>query len=250
MKRINLSIIVPCFNEEKEIKNVINKLLLVSNKYKLESEIIVVNDGSSDNTAYEIKSFKNNKNVKIITHTQNQGFGNAFKSGLDNANGEFITLIPGDNEANIEDTLLIYKDTKNVDMVVPFVFNKSVRNKGRILLSSLFTFIINITFFSTLSYTNGPVFYRTCLLKDLKFESNGFLFQSELVIKMIKKGYMYNEVPILLSKRSSGKTKAIKLSSLLGVIKDYFKLVRYIYFSHHKNNTVFKKSAAWRRSSK
>jgi hypothetical protein len=92
-----------------------------------------------------------------------------------------------------------------------------------------------------LTYTNGTVFYRRCLLKDIELKSTGFFYQAELLIKLIRKGYLYAEVPNFLSVRGSGKSKATTLKSLWKVIKDYMRLVIAIHILRREGRTDIKK---------
>ena len=81
-----------------------------------------------------------------------------------------------------------------------------------------------------LNYQNGTVLFRKYVLEDLTLNNPGFFYQTELLIKSIKKGYLYAEVPYALKQRVGGKSKAINLKSLLRVALGYFTTVVSIYF--------------------
>ncbi|MDY0084177.1 MAG: hypothetical protein RBR74_13415, partial [Ignavibacteriaceae bacterium] len=69
----------------------------------------------------------------------------------------------------------------------------------------LYRFIINLSFGTNVNYTNGTVFYHRSILKGYNLESYGFFYQANIVIKLIRQGYLYAEVPNFLSVRASGK---------------------------------------------
>jgi hypothetical protein len=96
-------------------------------------------------------------------------------------------------------------------------------------LSFLYRFIINTTFFVYFNYTNGTVLYRKSILEKLPHQSTGFFFQTDILVRTVKRGYLFAEVPYRLGMRSHGVSKAVTFPSLLQVIKGYLQLVRDIY---------------------
>jgi hypothetical protein len=133
-------------------------------------------------------------------------------------------MIPGDNENDPIEILRYYYIMNSVDILIPFVSNIEMRKFGRRLISSLYRLIINLSFGTTLNYTNGTVLYRRILLTQITNHSNGFFYQAELLVKLIRSGYLYAEVPQIINQRINGRTKAISFKSLINVIKSYIKL--------------------------
>jgi hypothetical protein len=120
---------------------------------------------------------------------------------------------------------------EHVGIVIPFVFNKEVRSIFRNALSFLYRFIINSTFLVNFNYTNGTVLYRRSILKELSFRSTGFFFQTDVLVRVVKKGYLFAEVPYRLGLRKDGVSKAVTFPSLFKVVKGYLRLVRDFYFT-------------------
>lgn len=229
---MNLSIIIPALDEEKNIEAAIDSVLIALKDFKIFGEVIVVNDGSTDKTRLlvEGKIKQSPQTIKIINHSSPQGIGASFWDGVDKALGETVVMLPGDNENDPNEILRYYCLMKEVDIVVPFVFNKEVRPFIRRLLSSLYHFIIKMSFSFDLRYTNGTSLYRRSLLKELNHRSIGFFFQADILVRLIKKGYLFAEVPYKLSSRHSGSSKAMKISSLSCLIKEYLCLFRDYHF--------------------
>lgn len=249
VKPNNLSIIIPCFNEEKTIEKVVKDINLYSKKFIINCEIIIIDDGSIDETYSKLKKIlKKYNHIKVIKHKNNKGFGSAYKTGIKNSSGEFCVLIPGDNEADINDTLRIFSETKNIDMLLPYTINKEVRNLQRRFLSKLFVILLNLIFNTNVKYFNGSVFYRTKVLKKVRIKSKGFLFQSEIVLKIIKSGYLYNETPYFLKHRSGGDAKALKFKNLLIVFTELVRLIIEIYFIKKYRIPIIKDSATFNRT--
>jgi len=108
---MKFSIIIPSYNEEKSIKKVITDLQKIINQ---EYEIIVVNDGSIDQTENILKQIDN---IKIINHSKNRGYGAALKSGIKKAQGKYIIIIDGDGTYPVNDINKLLKYANDYDMV-------------------------------------------------------------------------------------------------------------------------------------
>jgi len=231
-QKSKLSIIMPGLNEEKNIILAIDNVLSALKEYNIRGEIIVVNDGSRDSTSALVKSKmeENPGKVRLINHDRPKGIGVSFWDGVDNANGDFVVMIPGDAENDPREILRYYGLLEQVDMVIPFVINKKARPLFRRAISFIYRFIINTTFFVNFNYTNGTILYRRSVLKELDYRSKGFFFQTDILIRLVKRGYLFAEVPCRLGLRKEGASKAIAFSSVVQVIKEYLHLVRDYYF--------------------
>lgn len=232
---------MPALNEEKNILSSIEETLFAFNEFKIKGEIVVINDGSTDSTESIIKS-KINENpelIRMLVHNTPKGIGASFWDGVDNARGDAVCMIPGDNENDPREIIRYFPLLEYVDIVIPFVFNKETRNLFRNILSFMYKFIINNTFFMSLNYTNGTVLYRKTLLKELKHRANGFFYQTDILVRLIKKGYLFAEVPYKLRRREKGISKALSLRSFKEIIKGYCTLVKDIYFTKKEKTKIF-----------
>jgi glycosyltransferase involved in cell wall biosynthesis len=230
MEKMSLSIIMPALNEENDIRAAVENTLQAFDDFQVEGEIIVVNDGSTDRTPDIVCDIMaQDDRVSMIEHESPQGIGAAFWDGVGRAKGSIVSMFPGDNENDPWEALRYYKLLEHVDIVVPFAFNKEVRPLYRNLLSYIYRQIINATFLVNFNYTNGTILYRKSILEKLPHQSMGFFFQTDILIRAVKRGYLYAEVPYRLGLRSHGVSKAVTFPSLIQVIKGYFRLVRDIY---------------------
>lgn len=221
-----LSVVMPCLNEQDNVSSAIRRTLAAFDRHGIEGEIVVINDGSTDGTADVVRALAGRyPSIRLIEHARPMGIGASFWDGVRNARNDFVTMFPGDDENDPDDALLCYYLTRDVDIIVPFIHNVEVRSISRRLISSLYRFVINITFGMNLNYTNGTVVYNRAILDGVTLKSNGFLYQAELLIKLIRAGYLYAETPHFLSRRSSGKTKALTLKSFLQVTRGYLGLI-------------------------
>lgn len=238
---IFLTVVMPALNEEKDIASAISNTIKAFKDFNINGEIIVVNDGSRDNTEKIVNSIiQKEKRVRLLKHEAPKGIGASFWEGVDNARGDIIVMLPGDNENDPWEILRYYKMLEHVDIVIPFVYNKRVRSLFRNILSYLYRFIINTTFLVNFNYTNGTILYRKSMLKELDYRSNSFFFQTDILIRTVEKGYLFAEVPYRIDLRKEGISKAVTFPSLFKVMKGYLRLVRDQYSRHnHKENVSF-----------
>jgi glycosyltransferase involved in cell wall biosynthesis len=220
-KTKKISIIVPAYNEEKTIGNVLNTLNTVD--FGLKKEIIVVDDGSIDNTRVIIEKFKNN-NLKIVSHKTNQGKGAAIKTGIQNSTGDIIVIQDADLEYNPQELKNLIQpiiDKKN-SVVYGSRFlkeNPCIYKSyylGNILISSLISFLFKQKV--TDSYTCYKVFHKT-VFKDIEIKSKRFEFEAEITCKLLKNKYKILELPISYNPRSIQQGKKIKFKdAIIGIL--------------------------------
>ena len=156
--------------------------------------------------------------------------GASFWDGIDAARGKVAVWFPADNENDPWEIFRYHKLLEHVDIVIPFVFNKEARTAFRNILSLVYRVIINTTFHVNFNYTNGTIMYRRAMLKELDHRSKGFFFQTDILIRVVKKGYLFAEVPYKLGARMSGISKAVTFPSFMKVARGYLNLVNDYYF--------------------
>lgn len=221
---------MPALNEEKNITLAINNTLKAFEDFNILGEIIVVNDGSTDKTTEIIEQLmKKDPRIKTIRHETPHGIGASFWDGVDHADNEVVSMFPGDNENDPWEILQYIRLLDHVDIVIPFAYNKQARSFFRNALSFTYRFIINTTFMVNFNYTNGTVLYRKSVLKKLDYRSASFFFQTDILVRSVKKGYLFAEVPYRLGLRKSGTSKAVSFPSFLRVARGYLRLLRDLY---------------------
>jgi glycosyltransferase involved in cell wall biosynthesis len=227
-----ISVVMPALNEEDNILPAVEDTLAAFDHFGIDGEIIVVNDGSTDRTPVLVaEKGEADARVRLINHVERQGIGASFWDGVYQAKGQFVTMFPGDNENDPFECLRYCSLLEHVDLIIPFAYNKEVRPAYRNFLSLVYRLIINMTFKVNFNYTNGTILYRRSILTDLIHHSRGFFFQTEILIKAVKRGYLFAEVPYHLDRRNSGVSKAVSFPSFYNVVKGYLRLAWDYYFS-------------------
>ncbi len=217
---MKLSIIIPVFNEDKTISKVLNKVNNV-NIPGVEKEIIVVDDGSTDNTPSAILSCKAGLNLKTIRHRENQGKGAAVRTGIINATGKYIVIQDADLEYNPNDIKQLVGLAKNNNLVVVYGtrlkrlpnFNRDERTLGFLLhyLGNKFlSFLTSILYGQWITdMETGYKLFPRSVAKDIKLNSKGFDLEPEITAKILKKGIHIIEVPITTNPRGYNEGKKL-----------------------------------------
>ncbi|MDO8424451.1 MAG: glycosyltransferase family 2 protein [bacterium] len=205
---MTVSIIIPVYNEERTILKVIEKV----SQLPFKKEVIIVNDGSSDNTALELKKIKG-KGVLVFSHVKNRGKGAAIKSGIKKATGDIIAIQDADLEYNPKELLKlitpIIKD--EADVVYGSRFLTVEHRKGIYYLGNrLLTYLTQLLFWKKISdmETCYKVFSGK-VLRKIHINSNRFDFEPEITAKILKLGIRFKELPISYKSRSHKEGKKL-----------------------------------------
>ena len=215
MSNLKLSVIIPAYNEEKTIIETL-KRIQITKKNKIEYEIIVINDGSKDNTLNLLKS-NDELYDKLIEYENNSGKGFAVKKGIEAATGEYVIFQDADLEYDPVDfdKFIDLITNFNVDGIIGsrFVYSRFTRshnimNKfGNYILTFFFNVLYNTTF--TDIYSCYFCFKKE-LLNYENLKTVGFEQHAEILCKVIKNGKYFYEVPISYNGRSHDEGKKIK----------------------------------------
>jgi len=221
--QILVSIIVPVYNEEKTILTVLKKLSDIK-KFEYKFEVIVINDGSSDNTG---KILDENQSLidKQINNETNRGKGYSVKKGLDSADGKYIIFQDADLEYDPSDFIKFFRLIKNFDpdlilgsrfAYTEYTRSHNILNKfGNNLITLIFNLIYNTTF--TDIYSCYACFKKE-LLNINSLKTVGFEQHAEILCKVVMQGKKFYEVPINYNGRSHDEGKKIKFYHIFPVI--------------------------------
>lgn len=226
---LSLSVIMPALNEEDNVGAAITDTLQAFDSLGVTGELIVVNDGSSDSTQTVIDSYiSSDKRVKVVRHDKPMGIGRSFWDGKSLAMHEAVVMYPGDNEMIASDMMKYLHLLQQTDIVIPFIVNTSVRSATRQYLSKVYLFIVATLLQIRVSYTNGLILYRKSVIDQVHLQTDGFMFQTEILAKLIRDGYLFAEVPFFIKPRLAGKSKASSLASLKGIVSLFIQLISLI----------------------
>ncbi len=220
-----ISIIIPALNEEKNIKPTIEEVVAAIGNDFSSYEILIFDDCSKDRTgliADELSS--KNKNVSVIHNANRLGLGGNYKRGVELAKNDYIMLIPGDNQFLRDSLKQIFLPLGAADIIIPYTLNYRIRPLHRQFISRAFTSLVNLLFGLKLKYYNGIVIHKKRIIKSVPISSNGFAYQAEILVRLIKSGHSYKEVGVNILERSHGKSNAFTSKNIYSVLKTLSKL--------------------------
>ena len=214
-----LSIVMPAYNEGKHIGAILEKVCRVVLPYETEMELVVVNDGSKDDTGDEVRAFINehpNENIRLVEHEANKGKGAGIRTALQFVGGDYTVIQDGDEELDPNDFVGMLQ--KMMDERLDVLYGSRFLSNDKLARSSTFYFGNKVlAWTANLLYgqhiTDEATCYkmfRTDLLKSIPLKCDRFEFCPEVTAKVAKKGYKIQEVPIHYYPRSFEEGKKIR----------------------------------------
>ena len=228
MQSIELSCVIPAFNEEASIGKVLEGLAKKFQEKSISYEIIVVDNGSTDKTNARVQEFqKNNPLVKLIYFEKNQGYGGGLTAGLQSARGRILSFLGADGEATAENLMQVY-DVLLQQQASICKANRLQRQDGskRKLFSHLYRIFIKYLFHLDLLDINGyPLLITRSSFEKMNLTKKNWMFNLQLLDQGLRTGATIQEVPIQHQKRIGGKSKVswwTAVSMLAGVLRYYY----------------------------
>ncbi len=228
---MKLSIVMPAYNEEKTIIQILDKAL-AADIGNIEKEVIVVDDGSKDRTVELLRIYKQKKglqNLLIIAQPKNCGKGAALRAGFKHATGDFVIVQDADLEYDPNDYKKLLQPILEKRTKVVFGSRFLRRHKARYTIYYLGNKLLSLL--TQIIYLRKITDMETCykvmtrdVLRSIKLKATRFDFEPEITAKIIRKGYNIIEVPVSYYSRSFEEGKKITWKD---GIKAIWHLVKY-----------------------
>lgn len=204
-----LSLVLPFYNEEGNVENVLESISAEFRKSKINYEIIAVNNGSWDKTQEIIRKLsKRNKNIKKVDVKKNLGYGYGILTGLRHAKGSYVGYGWGDGQIPAEAFPAVFKKLKRNGLDICKVKRLTRESFARKVQSKFYNGLMLLMFSINLKDVNGcPKIMKREVYKSLDLQSRDWFLDPELIIKAKRKKYKISEVPVISRKRLEGKSK-------------------------------------------
>lgn len=213
-----ISVIIPIYNEQDTIGEVLSRVLSLQNELSL--EIVVIDDGSIDDTVKVIRKYPN---ILLIKHEKNFGKGAAIITGMNKSRGEIVIIQDADLEYLPKDIPKIINPIINGEADV--VFGSRFLGKidgmsySHFLGNKILSIVAQILYKSNITdIMTGYKAMTRNVVNNLDLKEKGFEVEIEMTSNILKKGYRLIEVPISYRYRTSGKSKITFLDGLNSLI--------------------------------
>lgn len=205
----SLSVVFPCYNEAANVSGMIDQAVKAVEGYGVDYEIVVVDDGSRDETAQAVRRWsERNGRVKLVQHARNLGYGTAVRSALRNASKELVFLTDGDNQFNLADVEKLFSKIDSCDVVAGYRIRRQDRAHRR-FNGALWTRLARLLFGLRVRDVDCAFkLFRRKTLEGLPLESEHLLIHAEILARIRKRGYRIEEVGIPHYSRTAGRSTA------------------------------------------
>ena len=226
MNKLDISVTVPVYNEEFSLKDILGRVKDTLSKSNLKYEIIVVNDGSEDNSRKVLEKIQG---IKLVNHPYNKGYGASLKTGINNSNGNLILIIDADGNSSPEEIPNLLKHINDYDMVI------GARNVSKnIPLSKMLAKFLIILTANFLTKKKIPdinsgfrVFKKDLVMRFLHLLPEGFSFTTTLTVASLINNYNVKFIPVSYLKRNYGKSKIKPISDFINFLQLIIRIIVY-----------------------
>ncbi|MCB9593485.1 MAG: glycosyltransferase family 2 protein [Sandaracinaceae bacterium] len=220
----DLSVIVFAFNEAENVPAVLAELVAWLRAHEPSSEVVFVDDGSSDDTAGAAGRALEGFPHRVERHATNRGIGAALKTGVRAARGAWITFMPADGQIEPDAIATLRDGAKNVDVVFS-VYEDRDDGLDRKILSAGVRALIRAVHGVTMR-SDGPYLVRRRIFDPDDLPPDTFFLNFELPIRTMAAGLPHRIVTIRCRPRLAGSSKSKSLARIVGVAKDLADLRR------------------------
>ncbi|MBI2028412.1 MAG: glycosyltransferase family 2 protein [Candidatus Levybacteria bacterium] len=207
MLKGGLSVFLPTYNEEENIQKAVESIYNYIEKNILDFELIVVNDGSKDKTKDIVEKLKKKyKNLRLINHTKNMGYGRALRSGFENSRKKHIFYTDADNQFDISEIKKLIPLLKEYDIVSGYRIKRR-DPLMRIIIADTYNLLIRILFNLKIRDVDASFkIYKRRIFDNISLKSNTGLIDAEVLIKSLKNGYSIGQIGVSHFPRRFGRT--------------------------------------------
>jgi len=225
LNKISVSLCLPAFNEEENIKKAIDDSVPVLNAVSDDWEIVVIDDGSCDGTNNIVKAIiESDKRIRLMQHNKNRGYGQALITGFAASRKEWIWLSASDSQFNPEEIFKMVPFVKDYDAVVGHRYNRADPPYRR-LYAKLYNGLIQLVLGLKIKDINcGFKLINRKIFDKIGLESAGALIDAEFFYKLKRHNFSLKEVAIEHKPREFGSQTGGNLKVVVGMFIELLKL--------------------------
>jgi glycosyltransferase involved in cell wall biosynthesis len=206
MKLTSLTAFFPCFNEEANVQPMVEQFLSVLPKVAKKFEVLIINDGSADQTGKIAEQLsKQHKNVRVIHHPKNLGYGASLRTGFAKAKHEWIFFTDGDMQFDVSQLQQFVPHTKTHDVIIGYRKRRAEGNL-RAFNANLFKRYIDLLFRLHVKDIDCAFkLLKRNIIQKLPLQSTGAFTSAEFLYRLKKQGHRFRQVAVDHYPRQFGK---------------------------------------------
>lgn len=229
-----ISVIIPAFNESENLKKNVPNLVKYLNSEKMKFEIIISEDGSTDNTLKILKRLSRIHGIRFTHNNKRLGKGGSLKKASSMVKGDKVIFIDADMPVNLDSIGMIDLELENNDVVIGSRYmkgSKSFRTYRRLLLSKLYHLLVRFVFpelkFSDIKCGVKGFKKHVFISVNKETEENGWNWDLEFLIRASKKGLRIKSIPVEWREKKNTKLNLIKdsLSQFIDIFVIRFRVL-------------------------
>jgi len=228
-KNVSITVFFPCHNEQDNVARTTEQAVDVLSGIDADYEVIIVNDGSSDNTAQIADNLAaENSRIKVVHHTTNLGYGAALQSGFKAAGKELIFYTDGDGQFDINEMPPLLTLIKQYDIVSCYRINRQdscLRKLNALAWTKLVCFLFKM---KIRDIDCAFKLFKRQIFKDIDMKSTGALIDTEILARAIQKGYTVTQKGIHHYPRTAGRQTGANIAVIIRAFKELFELRKQI----------------------
>jgi glycosyltransferase involved in cell wall biosynthesis len=225
----SLSVFLPCYNEQDNVKSTVANALAVLEKLTDDYELIIVNDGSRDNTGKIADSLAAaNPRIRVVHHPVNLGYGAALQSGFKAASKKLVFYTDGDGQFDMNELPPLMPLIDEYDIVSCYRINRQDPFMRKVN-AFFWTILVNLVFDMHIRDVDCSFkLYKREIFDNIQMKSTGALIDAEVLARAFRKGYTVVQRGVHHYPRKAGVQTGAKLSVIIKAFKELFKLRRQI----------------------
>ena len=226
---VSISVFFPCYNEQGNISGLVEQALDVLEKLKADFEVIIIDDGSSDDTGKIADGLADgNDRVKVVHHQTNLGYGAALQSGFKAATKELVFYTDGDGQFDIKEMPGLLDLMEQCDIVSCYRLNRQ-DNLVRKINGRCWTKLVCLVFGMKIRDIDCAFkLYKREIFDTFKLVSTGALIDAEILARAVRKGYRVVQQGVHHYPRTAGAQTGANLRVILRAFKELFGLWKQI----------------------
>lgn len=224
----SLSIVVPAYCEADNIVATLENVSSALDGLPIDYEIIVIDDGSTDGTGDRVREHAARfPAVRLLVNDRNRGFGSTYRRGVEAAACRHVVMVHGDNAWSAATLRDLFGRVGEADVIVGYTRDMwKSRAWTRTAISKTFTLLVNAITGRRITYYNGLQIHPAALLKRLDIRATGYGFQAEVLTQSLRLTRTFIEVPMTLTERQAGGSKAFRVTNVTDVARTLARLCR------------------------